>query len=52
MAIDIDGTLLTSQRVVSARTLTAIDAAIAAGKHVALCTGRSLHSGRPIAEQV
>ncbi|MEE2992360.1 MAG: Cof-type HAD-IIB family hydrolase [Gemmatimonadota bacterium] len=52
IAIDIDGTLLTSQRVISARTLTAIDAAIAAGKHVALCTGRSLHSGRPIAEQV
>jgi Cof subfamily protein (haloacid dehalogenase superfamily) len=52
IAIDIDGTLLTSQRTISTRCLTAIDAAIAAGKQVALCTGRSLNSAKPIAEQV
>ena len=52
IAIDIDGTLLTSRRDISARTLHALRRAAAAGKHVALCTGRSLNSGRAAAEMV
>ena len=52
IAIDIDGTLLTSRRDISSRTLHALRRAVAAGKHVALCTGRSLNSGRPAAEKV
>ena len=52
IAIDIDGTLLTSRREISPRTLQALRRAVSAGKHVALCTGRSLNSGRSAAEQV
>ncbi len=52
IAIDIDGTLLTSRRVISPGTLQALLRAVAAGKHVALCTGRSLTSGRSAAERV
>ena len=51
IAIDIDGTLLTSRRDISSRTLRALRRAVEAGKRVALCTGRSLNSGRPAAEQ-
>lgn len=51
IAIDIDGTLLNSQREITPRTLRAIEKAITAGKRVALCTGRSLQSARAIAEQ-
>ncbi|SVB81498.1 uncharacterized protein METZ01_LOCUS234352 [marine metagenome] len=52
IAIDIDGTLLTSQRTITPRTENAIQRAIAGGTYVFLCTGRSLHSGRSIAGQV
>jgi len=52
IAIDIDGTLLTSQRTITPRTKDAIQRAIVSGTHVFLCTGRSLHSGRSIADQV
>ena len=52
IAIDIDGTLLTSQRTITPRTEKAIQQAIASGTYVFLCTGRSLHSGRSIADQV
>ncbi len=52
IAIDIDGTLLTSRRDISTGTLLALRRAVAAGKHVALCTGRSLNSGRAAAEKV
>ena len=52
IAIDIDGTLLTSRRDISRRTLHALRRAASAGKHVALCTGRSLNSGRYAAEKV
>lgn len=52
IAIDIDGTLLTSRREVSPGTLRALRRAVSAGKRVALCTGRSLNSGRVAAEQV
>jgi Cof subfamily protein (haloacid dehalogenase superfamily) len=52
IAIDVDGTLLTTRRTVTPRTVRAIETAIMAGKRVALCTGRSFHSARSIAEQV
>ena len=52
IAIDIDGTLLTSRRDISQRTLHSLRRAVSAGKIVALCTGRSLNSGRTAAEQV
>ena len=52
IAIDIDGTLLSSQRIVTPRTERAIKAAVDLGVHVFLCTGRSLHSGRDIARAV
>ena len=52
IAIDIDGTLLTSRREVSQVTREALRRAVSAGKRVALCTGRSLNSGRAAAEQV
>lgn len=52
IAIDIDGTLLTSRREISPRTLMALRKAASAGKRVALCTGRSLNSGRAAAEKV
>ncbi|MBT5875409.1 MAG: HAD family phosphatase [Candidatus Latescibacteria bacterium] len=49
IAIDIDGTLLTSDRVVTQRTDHAINSAIENGVYVYLCTGRSLNSGAEIA---
>lgn len=52
IAIDIDGTLLTSQRNITARTLHALQRAVSGGKYVALCTGRSANSGKAAAEQV
>ncbi len=52
IAIDIDGTLLTSRRDISPGTLQALRRAVSAGKRVALCTGRSLNSGRAAAEKV
>lgn len=52
IAIDIDGTLLTSRREISPGTLQALRRAVSAGKRVALCTGRSLNSGRAAAEKV
>lgn len=42
IAFDMDGTLLNSQKQVSAGSLAAIDRALAAGKQVILCTGRGL----------
>ena len=52
IAIDIDGTLLTSQRNISDRTIQSLQSAVSAGKYVALCTGRSANSGRAAAEKV
>lgn len=49
IAIDIDGTLLTSDRIVTQRTDHAINSAIESGVYVYLCTGRSLNSGSEIA---
>ena len=42
IAFDMDGTLLTSQKTIAKSSIAAIDRAHAAGKQVALSTGRSL----------
>ncbi len=52
LALDIDGTLLTSERVVSPRTRAALDAARSAGVRLLLVTGRRLPSARRIARDL
>jgi Cof subfamily protein (haloacid dehalogenase superfamily) len=52
LALDIDGTLLTSERVVSPRTRAALDAARSAGVKLLLVTGRRLPSARRIARDL
>jgi hypothetical protein len=49
VALDIDGTLLRSDRTISARTRRAIDGARALGVRVVLVTGRRLPSARRVA---
>ncbi len=50
IGIDIDGTLLDSQGQMPSANRDAIHAAVAAGIHVALVTGRSYPFARPAAE--
>jgi Cof subfamily protein (haloacid dehalogenase superfamily) len=50
IGIDVDGTLLDSQGRLPAANRDAIQAAVAAGIHVALVTGRSYPFARPVAE--
>ncbi len=52
IAVDIDGTLLTSSHQVPAANAQAIAAAARAGIEVALVTGRRYHFALPIAEQI
>lgn len=52
LALDIDGTLLTSHREVSPRTSRALDAARARGVRLLLVTGRRLPSARRIARRL
>jgi Cof subfamily protein (haloacid dehalogenase superfamily) len=52
LALDIDGTLLTSARTVSARTRAALAAARAAGVRLVLVTGRRLPSARRVARDL
>ncbi len=52
LALDIDGTLLTSDRDVSPRTRAALSAARAAGVRLLLVTGRRLPSARRIARDL
>jgi hypothetical protein len=52
LALDIDGTLLTTDRVVSPRTRAALDAARARGVRLLLVTGRRLPSARRIARDL
>jgi Cof subfamily protein (haloacid dehalogenase superfamily) len=52
LALDIDGTLLTSERVVSPRTRAALAAARTAGVKLLLVTGRRLPSARRIARDL
>ena len=50
IAIDIDGTLLDSRGTLPETNRVAVRAALDAGIHVALATGRSFHHARPIGE--
>jgi HAD superfamily hydrolase (TIGR01484 family) len=52
LALDIDGTLLRSDKRVSPRTVTALGAARSAGLRVVLVTGRRLPAARRVAEQI
>jgi HAD superfamily hydrolase (TIGR01484 family) len=52
LALDIDGTLLTSGKGVSPRTRTAVNAARAAGAHLVLVTGRRHPAARRVAEDL
>jgi hypothetical protein len=50
LALDIDGTLLRSDKLISPRTRAAVDAARARGVRLLLVTGRRYPSARPVAE--
>jgi Cof subfamily protein (haloacid dehalogenase superfamily) len=50
IGIDVDGTLLDTSGAIPAANRAAIHAAVAAGVHVALVTGRSYPFARPVAE--
>jgi len=52
LALDIDGTLLRSDKTVSARTRAALDAARAGGAHLVLVTGRRYPAARRVAEMI
>jgi Cof subfamily protein (haloacid dehalogenase superfamily) len=52
LALDIDGTLLRSDKTLSPRTRAAVDAARASGVHVVLVTGRRHPSARKVAEDL
>ncbi|MBF6301423.1 HAD family phosphatase [Nocardia amamiensis] len=48
IALDVDGTLLDTGTPISARVLAAVRAAVAAGAHVVVTTGRTLLATRPV----
>ncbi|MBM3263949.1 MAG: HAD family phosphatase [candidate division Zixibacteria bacterium] len=48
LALDIDGTLITDDRRITPRTVSAIHAVMRQGVHVTLCTGRSISTSAPI----
>ena len=52
LALDIDGTLLRSDKTISPRTLSALDAARAGGAHLVLVTGRRYPAARHVAEMI
>jgi Cof subfamily protein (haloacid dehalogenase superfamily) len=52
LALDIDGTLLRSDKTISSRTLAALDAARAGGAHLVLVTGRRYPAARRVAEMI
>jgi Cof subfamily protein (haloacid dehalogenase superfamily) len=52
LALDIDGTLLRSDKTISPRTLAALDAARAGGAHLVLVTGRRYPAARKVAEMI
>jgi Cof subfamily protein (haloacid dehalogenase superfamily) len=52
LALDIDGTLLRSDKVLSSRTRRALDAARAAGVRLVLVTGRRYPAARAVAEDL
>lgn len=52
IAVDVDGTLLTSKGGISPRTRSALLAAVEKGVHVAVATGRRRRSAKPILERL
>ncbi|MBD2862087.1 Cof-type HAD-IIB family hydrolase [Paenibacillus oceani] len=52
LALDIDGTLLTLDKRITAKTLEGVKEAVAAGIQVVLCTGRSLRQSSDIIRQL
>ncbi|WP_281054503.1 Cof-type HAD-IIB family hydrolase [Truepera radiovictrix] len=52
MALDLDGTLLTSDKTLSPRTVQAVERVTRAGTKVVLCTGRPPRTARPFAERL
>ena len=52
VALDIDGTLMTYDEVISDATRDAVGAVRDAGAHVVLSTGRSLHATVPVAREL
>jgi len=52
LALDIDGTVLRSDKSISARTRAALDAARAAGTHLVLVTGRRYPAARRVADMI
>ena len=52
IATDVDGTLLRSDRTVSPRTIATLHAAVDAGVHVGLVSGRQINGLRHVAEQI
>lgn len=52
IAIDVDGTLINDDKVVTPRTMAALQQAIAKGVHVTLATGRMYASAQKIAHQI
>jgi hydroxymethylpyrimidine pyrophosphatase-like HAD family hydrolase len=52
LALDIDGTLLRSDKTISPRTRAALDAARAGGAHLVLVTGRRYPAARRVAEMI
>jgi Cof subfamily protein (haloacid dehalogenase superfamily) len=52
VVLDIDGTLLTSEKKITPRTRAAISSARALGVHVVLATGRRYPSARPVHEDL
>ncbi|WP_406237224.1 HAD family hydrolase [Nocardia sp. NBC_01009] len=52
IALDVDGTLLQTGSPVTERVTDAVRAAVAAGAHVVVTTGRTLLTTRPVLEQI
>lgn len=52
IAVDLDGTLLSSSRQLSAASVDAVQAAVAAGVHVCLASGRAVSTIFPYADQL
>ena len=52
VALDIDGTVLDIDEVISDRVRTAVADAVAAGTHVVIATGRSLHGTLPVLDRL
>ncbi|WP_088286867.1 HAD family hydrolase [Kineosporia sp. A_224] len=52
VALDIDGTVLDHDEVITERVRTAVADAVAGGAHVVLATGRSLHGTLPVLDRL